>query len=271
MKLRRRPRGRVLAVLAAVLVLAVAVTVGLVVANRPVPLTVRNLRIAVTDGPAGNQHVSLDATFYTPPGSGRVPAVLVAHGFGGTKNSVRGEAEELARAGYAVLTWSARGFGTSTGQVALDSPDYEVKETEQLISSLAKQPRVRLDGPGDPRVGIAGASYGGGIALLTAAYDRRVDAIVPQITWNNLATALFPNAAEGTTPGDGVFKKQWAGLLFTEGSVGFGRTVAPPPAAGQTAAGTIAGQTAAGRAAAQAAECGRFLPSVCAIYREVAT
>ena len=202
MKLRRRPRGRVLAVLAAVLILAVAVTVGLAVANRPVPLTVRNLRIAVTDGPAGNQHVSLDATFYTPAGSGRVPAVLVAHGFGGTKNSVRGEAEELARAGYAVLTWSARGFGTSTGQVALNSPDYEVKDTEQLISWLAKQPRVQLDGPGDPRIGIAGASYGGGIALLTAAYDRRVDAIVPQITWNNLATALFPNAAEGTTPGD---------------------------------------------------------------------
>src|SRR6185437_14390781 len=101
MKLRRRPRGRVLAVLAAVLIMAVAVTVGLAIANRPVPLTVRNLRIAVTDGPAGNQHVSLDATFYTPPGSGRVPAILVAHGFGGTKNSVRGEAEELARAGYA--------------------------------------------------------------------------------------------------------------------------------------------------------------------------
>jgi ABC-2 type transport system ATP-binding protein len=276
MKLRRRPRGRVLAVLAAVLILAVAVTVGLAIANRPVPLTVRNLRIAVTDGPAGNQHVSLDATFYTPPGSGRVPAVLVAHGFGGTKDSVRGEAEELARAGYAVLTWSARGFGTSTGQVALDSPDYEVKDTEQLISWLAKQPRVQLDGPGDPRVGIAGASYGGGIALLTAAYDRRVDAIVPQITWNNLATALFPNAAEGTTPGDGVFKRQWAGLLFTEGSLGFGRTVAPPPAAGQTAgqaaaSQTAAGRTAAGQAAAQAAECGRFLPSVCAVYRQVAT
>ncbi|HEX6856345.1 MAG TPA: alpha/beta fold hydrolase [Streptosporangiaceae bacterium] len=290
MKLRRRPRGRVLAVLAATAILAVAVTVGLAIANRPVPLTVRNLRIAVTDGPAGNQHVSLDATFYTPPGSGRVPAVLIAHGFGGTKNSVRGEAEELARAGYAVLTWSARGFGTSTGQVALDSPDYEVKDTEQLISWLAKQPRVRLDGPGDPRVGIAGASYGGGIALLTAAYDRRVDAIVPQITWNNLATALFPNAAEGTTPGDGVFKRQWAGLLFTEGSLGFGRTVAPPAAAGQTGTGTNAGsgtgatagssgqagtpaQAAAGAqaAAAQAAECGRFLPAVCAVYRQVAT
>jgi len=54
MKLRRRPRGRVLAVLAAVLVLAVAITAGLAIANRPVPLTVQNLRIAVTDGPAGD-------------------------------------------------------------------------------------------------------------------------------------------------------------------------------------------------------------------------
>jgi len=80
--------------------------------------------------------------------------------------------------------------------------------------------RVLLDRPGDPRAGIAGASYGGGIALLAAAYDHRIDAIVPQITWNNLATALFPDAAGGG-PRRGVFKKQWAGLLFTQGSVGF--------------------------------------------------
>ena len=268
--------------LAAVLILAVAVTVGLAIANRPVPLTVRNLRIAVTDGPAGNQHVSLDATFYTPPGSGRVPAILVAHGFGGTKNSVRAEAEQLARAGYAVLTWSARGFGTSTGQIALDSPDYEVKDAEQLISWLAKQPRVQLDHPGDPRVGIAGASYGGGIALLAAAYDHRVDAIVPQITWNNLATALFPNAAEGATPGDGVFKRQWAGLLFTQGSVGFGRTVAPPPAAGQSGSGRPAPATSPVRHRRQHRHRrpGRRRPGrrvrplpapVCAVYRQVAT
>ena len=191
--------------------------------------------------------------------------MLVAHGFGGTKNSVRGEAEELARAGYAVLTWSARGFGTSTGQVALDSPDYEVKDTEQLISWLAKQPRVQLDGPGDPRVGIAGASYGGGIALLTAAYDRRVDAIVPQITWNNLATALFPNAAEGTTPGDGVFKRQWAGLVFTEGSLGFGQRTARPVDRRRPDRRSRPGRRRPGRRV-------RPLPaSVCAVYRQVAT
>src|ERR1022692_4928839 len=248
----RRPGRRVLAGLAAaVLVLAAAIAV-IAVASRPAPVSARNLFIAVTDGPHDNQHVLLDATFFTPAGSGRVPAILLAHGFGETKNAVRPEAEQLARAGFAVLTWSARGFGKSTGQIGLDSPDYEVKDVEQLVSWLARQPRVLLDHPGDPRVGIAGASYGGAIALLAAAYDHRIDAIVPQITWSNLATALFPNAAGGG-PLNGVFKRQWAGLLFTQGSAGFG----------------TGGQDTPGQRVAS--QCGRFLPRICAIYRQVAT
>src|SRR5580692_12131811 len=249
-----RRRGRKLGALAVAAGLAVAVLVAaVVVVRQPVRVTARALRIAVTDGPGGSQHVSLDATFFTPPGGGRVPAILLAHGFGETKNAVRPEAEMLARAGFAVLTWSARGFGQSTGQIALDSPDYEVKDVEQLVSWLARQPRVLLDHPGDPRVGITGASYGGAIALLAAAYDHRIDAIVPQITWNNLATALFPNAAGGGPLG-GVFKKQWAGLLFTQGSVGFGT-------ASRDAASPLG----------TASQCGRFLPRICAIYRQVAT
>ena len=248
----RRPGRRVLAGRAAAVLVLAAMIAVIAVASRPAPVSARNLFIAVTDGPHDNQHVLLDATFFTPAGSGRVPAILLAHGFGETKNAVRPEAEQLARAGFAVLTWSARGFGKSTGQIALDSPDYEVKDVEQLVSWLARQPRVLLDHPGDPRVGIAGASYGGAIALLAAAYDHRIDAIVPQITWNNLATALFPNAAGGG-PLDGVFKRQWAGLLFTQGSAGFG----------------TGGQDAPGQHVAS--QCGRFLPRICAIYRQVAT
>lgn len=224
-----RRRGRKLGALAvAAGLVAVVIVVLVVVLRQPVPVTARTLRIHVTDGPGRSQHVSLDATFFTPPGRGRVPAILLAHGFGETKGAVGPEAEQLARAGFAVLTWSARGFGRSTGQVALDSPDYEVQDVEQLVSWLARQPRVMLDGPGDPRVGITGASYGGAVALLAAAYDHRIDAVVPQTTWYNLASALFPDAAGGGPPG-GVFKKQWAGLLFTQGTAGPGR---PAGAAG---------------------------------------
>jgi ABC-2 type transport system ATP-binding protein len=189
-------------------------------------------RIQVVDGPKDDQHVTLDATFFPPVEGGRAPAILLAHGLGGSKDDTRAEAMELARAGYAVLTWSARGSGNSTGEIALDSPDYEVKDTRQLIDWLAHRPEVQLDRPGDPRVGMAGDSYGGGISLMTAAYDSRVDAIVPRITWYDLADAIFPG---------GVFKKLWAGILFANNENGR----APTP-------------------------CGRFLPSLCAMYQKVA-
>ncbi len=267
MSVRRWGWKRIAAGLAAAAVAIAGTIVIAAVISRPAPINARNLRIPVVDGPRGNQHVVLDATFFTPRGSGRIPAVLLAHGFSETKDAVRPEAQQLTRAGFAVLTWTARGFGHSTGQVGLDSPDYEVKDVEQLVSWLARQPQVLLDRPGDPRVGIAGASYGGGIALLAAAYDHRIDAIVPQSTWNNLATALFPNAAGGG-PAGGVFKKQWAGLLFAQGAVGSGDT-RPGGGASAAARASAAGRPSA--AAAQAARCGRFMPPVCAMYQQVAT
>ncbi|WSB38763.1 alpha/beta fold hydrolase [Streptomyces scopuliridis] len=149
----------------------------------------------------------IDTSYFTA-GSGRRPAVLVGHGFGGSKDDVRAQAEKLARDGYAVLTWSARGFGKSTGEIGLNDPDHEVKDVSRMIDWLAARPEVRLDAKGDPRVGVTGASYGGGISLLAAGYDKRVDAIAPLITYWNLADALFP---------DGVFKKLWAGIFFSTG------------------------------------------------------
>jgi ABC-2 type transport system ATP-binding protein len=279
---RRLSRAKVIVAVVAAVALVAAGVVLAVALTRPAPLTVRNLRIPVVDGPRGDQRVVIDASFFLPPGGGKVPAVLLAHGFGETKDAVRPQAEDLARAGFAVLTWSARGFGASTGQIGLDSPDYEVKDVEQLVSWLARQPRVLLDHPGDPRVGITGASYGGGISLLAAAYDHRIDAVVAQSTWNNLATALFPNGAGGG-PANGVFKRQWAGLLFTQGSVGFGATAqgsAPGQAAGTGQGGSApgtglrqgggAGSVLPPGAASRSALCGRFQPRICAIYQQIA-
>ncbi len=161
-----------------------------------------------TDRMIDGAGVSLDASLFRPDGAGPFPAVLLAHGFGGSKDDVRTEAEQLARRGYAVLTYTARGFGKSTGLVGLDSPDAEVADARKLVDWLAAQPEVQLDGPGDPRVGVAGGSYGGALALLLAGLDRRVDAIAPRITYWDLEQALFPG---------GVYKKQWAGILFAMG------------------------------------------------------
>lgn len=152
--------------------------------------------------------VEIDTSYFYGEGSGKRPAVLIGHGFGGSKNDVRDQAEKLAADGYAVLTWSARGFGKSGGAISLNDPEAEVKDVSGLIDWLAKRPEVQLDAEGDPRVGLTGASYGGAVSLLAAGHDERVDAIAPVITYWNLADALFP---------DGVFKKLWAGIFVTSG------------------------------------------------------
>ncbi|MEU8526945.1 MULTISPECIES: alpha/beta fold hydrolase [Streptomyces] len=189
----------------------------------------------------------IDTSYFTAGGDGRRPAVLLGHGFGGSKDDVRAQAEKLARDGYAVLTWSARGFGSSTGRIGLNDPAHEVEDVRRLIDWLAERPEVRLDKDGDPRVGVTGASYGGAISLLAAGYDTRVDAIAPAITYWNLADALFP---------EGVFKKLWAGIFFSTGSVG---SVGAGPS---SAAGPSAGPPASA--------CGRFTDELCALYQRVA-
>ncbi|MFF1275675.1 alpha/beta fold hydrolase [Streptomyces marokkonensis] len=198
----RRPRRLTAAAAAAVVVLAGAGT-WTAVASDDVPAVRRADRVmAMGDG------VRIDTSYFTAGPGGRRPAVLLGHGFGGSKDDVRRQAEDLARDGYAVLTWSARGFGGSTGKIGLNDPEGEVADVSRLIDWLADRPEVRLDGDGDPRVGMAGGSYGGAIALLGAGYDDRVDAIAPAITYFDLADALFPN---------GVFKKLWAGVFVNSG------------------------------------------------------
>ena len=86
--------------------------------------------------------VALDTSLYLPATT-PAPAVLVAHGFGGTKASVDADARDLAARGFVVLAWTARGFGASGGQIALDAPDAEVADARKLVDWLADPPRGR--------------------------------------------------------------------------------------------------------------------------------
>ncbi len=194
----------------------------------------REALLDVLDGPSGSERVQIDVTLFAPADT-PAPAVLLAHGFGGSKDDTAAQAQELVRRGFTVLTYSSRGFGRSTGKIALNDPDYEVADAHQLLDWLARQPEVLRDRDGDPRVGVTGDSYGGALSLLLAGTDPRVDAIAPVMTYNDLGQALLPNAASvdrvgGDTPahgafGDqGVFKQAWTGLLFSAGSSPVQRT-----------------------------------------------
>jgi ABC-2 type transport system ATP-binding protein len=267
----RLTRRRIIAGSAVVAVLLAAI--GWAAWPTPVSYRVREGMITVRTGPSDDQEVALDTTLYLPKAASAahpVPAVLLAHGFGGSKNSVVSDAETLADHGYAVLAWSAQGFGRSTGQIHLDSPDWEVKDAERLVDWLATRPDIRRDGPGDPRVAAVGGSYGGGLALMLAGYDPRVDAVVPMITWNDLAGAFLPEST-GTGPTTGVFKKQWAGLFFgSGGGAGSEEQVGGPADGGP---GVPAGAPPGGRPGGGRLDpqCGRFARDVCDAYLSVAS
>ncbi|MFD0925901.1 alpha/beta fold hydrolase [Williamsia deligens] len=221
--------------MALLVVLIVAIVAAVVSTSGDDDAGVTEKAMSVAGVPEGSTPVSLDTSLFLPATTTPAPAVVLAHGFGGSKDDLRAQARDLAGRGFVVITYSARGFGASGGLIHLDSPDYEVADARRMIDVLAGMPQVREDADGSPRVGVAGASYGGALALLTAAYDRRVDAVAADITWNRLSQALFPTAGQGT---DEVFKQGWAGQLFSQAA----RT------------GTASG-------------CGTFAPDVCAAYQ----
>ena len=68
---------------------------------------------------------------------------------------------------------------------------------------------------------MIGGSYGGQIQYAVAMQDKRLDAIVPIITWNDLSYSLAPNnsnAVHGVTyKTKGVSKKEWVDLFFGAG------------------------------------------------------
>jgi ABC-2 type transport system ATP-binding protein len=92
---------------------------------------------------SGADEVQLDTTVFIPDGvheSAPAAAVVLAHGFGGSQASMLEDARVLAGQGYVVLTYSARGFGRSSGQIGLNSPDFEVADASVLLDLLAQRP-----------------------------------------------------------------------------------------------------------------------------------
>lgn len=225
--------------------LAFALTAGgfLIAAPPALAATPEELRIPGAPFSATDTaSVELDANLYLPEVT-PAPAVVIAHGFGGDKNGGETQAEKLTDAGFVVLTYSARGFGESTGLISVNSPQFEVADASALIDFLATRSEVILDGDGDPRVGFTGGSYGGALSLLVAGYDNRVDALASDITWNDLESSLFGQSVSDSNE-LGAYKDLWTGFFFSVGLT--------------NANGSVT-------------ECGRFSPEWCRAYTESAS
>jgi len=126
---------------------------------------------------------------YEPDGpapAGGWQGVVVLHGLGGTKDDMAPIANVLAAQGYAALAYTARGHGTSGGDVGLAGPD-DIATERAMESWFAGLPEVS-----DTQIGAWGISYGGGQTWngLAAGIPYKAAEVVE--TWTDLYSALFP-------------------------------------------------------------------------------
>ncbi len=246
---------------AATVLLSTVLTAGGTVAMAPpagaAGIVARDLTITVTGLGPENRTCEIDADLYVPAGASkhdRAPALLATNGFGGTKEDQADLAQGFGEHGYVTLSYTGIGFVDGDPcPITLDDREHDGAAAAQLIRFLggdrsiqavddATGKRVvidqviREDGAKgnrfDPAVGMTGGSYGGQIQFAAAGSERaagtdRLDAIVPLITWNDLAYSLAPenSALPGGTAESGsvsssqigVFKYQWAALFTTVG------------------------------------------------------
>ncbi|MDQ1319574.1 MAG: type transport system ATP-binding protein [Actinomycetota bacterium] len=159
--------------------------------------------------------VQISTNFF--PASGLVagedaPTALNSPGLGGAgrtnpydrtnSQSYQPSVRDIRDAGYNLITWDPRGEFASGGVLQLDNPFYEGRDVSAIVSWSATDTPAQLNGPDDPKVGMVGGSYGGGIQMTTI--DPRIDAIVPGIAWHSLNEALYPND---------IFKSAWSVVL----------------------------------------------------------
>lgn len=123
--------------------------------------------------------VPLRGWLYRPAESkGRLPAIVMAHGFSATKEMhLDAFAEAFAEDGHAVLVYDHRNLGASGGEPRGEiDPWQQIKDYRTAITWLGLRDDI------DPkRIGVWGSSYSGGHVLVVAAIDRRVRCVVAQV------------------------------------------------------------------------------------------
>lgn len=117
-----------------------------------------------------------------PPG--RRPAVVLAHGHGGSKQDMLDHADYLHQAGYSVLLVDFRAMGESAGEYSTLGY-YEWQDLLGGATYLATRPDVDPD-----RLGLLGVSMGAAASLLLGAEGRRFKAIVADSSFATAETMV---------------------------------------------------------------------------------
>jgi pimeloyl-ACP methyl ester carboxylesterase len=106
---------------------------------------------------------NLPMLYVAPQTAEKIPGVLVAHGYAGSKQLMLGYAEVLAHSGYAVMVWDFGGHGANKTPLERGSLQQDLNTAYQV---LVAQPEV------DPtRLALLGHSMGSGAVMSAGIQD----------------------------------------------------------------------------------------------------
>ncbi len=178
--------------------------------NFPIPADVATRSVDIW-----SEGTRMSGTVFTrkDAGTGKLPTILMAHGWGGTAAALTRDAFGFAQAGYLVVTFDYRGWGTSDSRVILTRPApdaagkekgrftaevQEVREVVDPVDMLTDWQNALHWLQGEPqvdtaRIGIWGSSQSGGYVAEMATRDHRIKAVYSQV-------GAFSGHGLGTTP-----------------------------------------------------------------------
>jgi len=160
----------------------------------------------------------LQGTIFTPKDIAleeKLPGILLIHGWGGHRGNLnKNYAPHFAKLGFVVMTFDLRSWGESDGFFVAETtlppvnsvanvdvsgqhirsivnPFKMLDDARAALSWFVAEPNLQAN-----NIGVWGTSFGGSLAVVTAANDRRVKALVTQMApVNNQAT--FGQIPEG--------------------------------------------------------------------------
>ncbi|GIM96744.1 CocE/NonD family hydrolase [Paractinoplanes toevensis] len=129
--------------------------------------------------------VTLKANVVAPAAAGSYPAVVFPSSWGLNDVEYLAQAKSMAADGYVVVSYTPRGWWASGGAIDTAGPKDMADLSRVLDWTIANT-------PADPaRLGAAGVSYGAGISLLGAAFDKRIRAVAMLSGWTDLVYSLY--------------------------------------------------------------------------------
>lgn len=133
-------------------------------------MPVEAVRFAASDG------VALAGWYVADPAA--VGTVVLVHGFKSDRREMVARASFLRAAHYAVLLYDGRGCGESAGTFGVGAT-----EDRDVIGAASYLTSRRW--PGWDRIAVLGLSLGAGDALLAAAHDERIRAVIADSAWED--------------------------------------------------------------------------------------